>query len=129
MWLRIDPTRMSHFTIYQELLIDDAYDLDLLVFIPDVVIDCGAFEGYFTLLARARFGAMRFVVFEPNAENFEGLVANIKGNGLSIELPGIGGLDQGRRSDVWGGGCGGRLATDRSGLGLPGGARREPAAG
>jgi FkbM family methyltransferase len=110
--LRIDPSRMSHFTIYEELLIENAYNLDLLKFVPDVVIDCGAFEGYFALLARAKFGAMPLVAFEPNPENFKGLVANVKGNGLSFDTRASAVSTRDGEAMFAGGGCGGHLTRN-----------------
>lgn len=121
LWLRIDPTRMSHFTIYEELLIENAYDLDLLRFTPDAVIDCGAFEGYFSLLASARYGHVPIVAFEPNAENFKGLVANIGGNRLSIEPRASAVSIRDGVAQFAGGGCGGHLtgAGGAESVGVP----------
>ena len=31
--------------IYEEMFIEGAYDLDLVAFVPDAIVDCGAFEG------------------------------------------------------------------------------------
>lgn len=118
--LRIDPTRMSHFTIYEEVLIDNAYDLDMLGFTPDAVIDCGAFEGYFSLLASARYGKLPIIAFEPNAENFAGLVANIGGNHLTIDARAAAVSTRDGVALFAGSGCGGRLADggDQS-VGVP----------
>jgi len=119
--LRIDPASMSQFTIYEEVVIGNAYDLDLLAFTPDAVIDCGAFEGYFSLLARARYGDVPIVAFEPNAVNFEGLLANIGGNGLSIDARASAVSVRDGVGQFAGGGCGGRLtgAGDAQSVGVP----------
>jgi FkbM family methyltransferase len=113
--LRIDPASMSQFTIYEEVLIGNAYDLDLLAFTPDAVIDCGAFEGYFSLLARARYGEVPIIAFEPNAENFAGLVANIGGNGLSIDARASAVSVRDGVAQFSGDGCGGRITAGGDG--------------
>jgi FkbM family methyltransferase len=71
--------------IYEEIFVERVYDLNGTPFVPDTVVDCGGFEGYFTLLARARFPQARFVVFEPNPANFEAMCSNFERNGLSVD--------------------------------------------
>jgi FkbM family methyltransferase len=107
----IDPTQLATFTIYDEIFIDGLYDFDRLGFEPDVVVDCGAFEGYFSLLARARFAAAAIVAFEPDARNFAGLLANTTGRaGLAIAARAAAVSTADGDGAFVGGGCGGHLA-------------------
>ena len=78
--VRISPAEVSQFVIYEEVFIDGVYDLDQVAFAPDAIIDCGAFEGYFSLLAATRFPGVPIVAFEPNERNLDGLRANVSRN-------------------------------------------------
>lgn len=108
--LRINPARMSHFVIYEEVFMARAYDLARVTFEPDAVVDCGAFEGYFSLLAKARFPGSPVVAFEPNAENFDGLRANMHANGLDVDTRCEAVSTTDGEALFTGGGCGGHLA-------------------
>lgn len=112
--LRIAPTHLSHFVIYEEMFIDRAYDLDLLAFAPDAIVDCGAFEGYFSLLARARFASAPIVAFEPNPKNFEGLITNVNANQVTLDARRAAVSTKEGEATFTGDGCGGRL-TSREG--------------
>lgn len=81
----IDPSDMTELIIYEECFIRRVYDLAALPFKPDVVVDCGGFEGYFTLLARARFPLAAFVVFEPHPVNYRLMCSNFERNGLDVD--------------------------------------------
>jgi FkbM family methyltransferase len=107
--LRINPADMNHFVIYEEVFIGRSYDLDHLNFRPDAVIDCGAFEGYFSLQAMARFKSATLVAFEPNVENYAGLMANAERNGLTIDARREAVSTRDGRELFRGAGCGGRL--------------------
>lgn len=110
--LRLNPSRMSQFVIYEEVFIDNAYDLEKVAFQPDTVIDCGAFHGYFTLCAKARFGGATVLAFEPNAENFGCLLANIAANDLAVDLRNEAVSTNDGEAQFSGAGCGGRLVAD-----------------
>jgi FkbM family methyltransferase len=105
----IDPCSAAQFTVYQEIFIDGVYDLGRLSFEPDVVIDCGAFEGYFSLLARAHFHAAQILAFEPNADNAEGLRLNTRLPALNISAHAAAVSTADGEGSFSGGGCGGRL--------------------
>jgi FkbM family methyltransferase len=83
--IAIDPSDLAELIIYEECFIRRIYDLDLLPFEPDVVVDCGGFRGYFTLLARSRFPAARFLVFEPHPVNYGLLRINLERNGVNVD--------------------------------------------
>jgi len=112
--IRINPSDLSQFVIYEEFFVTRLYDLDRVAFIPDAVVDCGAYAGYFSLLARLKYAGATLLAFEPNVGNFENLVANIRANHLSIEaVPAAVSTSDGTAT-FSGRGCGGRLdATAR----------------
>lgn len=85
MHIEIDPTSGSEVMAYDELFIEGVYDLSRVPFVPDLVLDCGAFSGWFSLLAASHYSAARIISFEPHPENFARACANIAANGHSIE--------------------------------------------
>ena len=78
----VSPSNFANLIIYEEIFLTSAYDLSLVKFAPDVVIDCGAYEGYFTLLAKAHFETVRCIAFEPNRDNYHKLLLNFKLNNI-----------------------------------------------
>lgn len=113
--VRIDPSEMSQFVIYEEVFIERVYDLGRVSFVPDAIIDCGAFEGYFSLLARVRFADAPIVAFEPNARNFAGLIANVERNHAAIAARAEAVSTSDGSARFSGGGCGGRLGDGEPG--------------
>ena len=107
--VRMDPSEIDQLIIFEEVFIDGVYDLDQLSFAPDLILDCGAFEGYFSLLAAVRFPAAPIIAFEPNPRNLEGLQANLSRKGLSIEVRAEAVSTSDGTAPFSGGGCGGRL--------------------
>ena len=109
--VRIDPSELSQFIIYDEAFIEGVYRLDTVAFAPDAIIDCGAYEGYFSLLAAAHFPGVPIIAFEPNVRNLAGLIANLQHNHLTIDVrPSAVSTSDGTAS-FSGGGCGGRLGS------------------
>jgi FkbM family methyltransferase len=86
LWVRINPDEISPFVVYEEVFVEGGYDLSLCPFTPDLVIDCGAFEGYFSMLAAVRFPEARILAFEPGERNRETLRANVERNRLAIDV-------------------------------------------
>jgi FkbM family methyltransferase len=76
----LSPSDLANLIIYEEIFLSQTYDLSLVDFSPDVIIDCGAYEGYFTLLARAHFKDVFCISFEPNRDNYRALLANCRVN-------------------------------------------------
>jgi FkbM family methyltransferase len=113
--ISIDPCSAAQMTVYQEIFIDRVYDLARVAFEPDVVLDCGAFEGYFSLLARARYATSSIVAFEPDATNFKGLIANTGRPGLGIIAQPVAVSIADGEAAFAGDGCGGHLVTDSVG--------------
>lgn len=83
--ISIDLGRLAEPMIFEEIFIDRTYPIEKVPFVPDVVIDCGAFCGMFSLLARSRFPTARFIAFEPEPHNFLRLSRNLALNPAGIE--------------------------------------------
>jgi FkbM family methyltransferase len=71
---------------FDELFIDRIYQLADVPFTPDLVVDCGAFHGYFCALARGKFPATRIVCFEPNPGHQAALCAQIRLLSTPVEI-------------------------------------------
>jgi len=72
--------------VFEEIFVDLVYPLNLVPFVPDTIVDCGACAGFFTLLAHARFPDARMHAFEPEPKNLERLRRNFALNGLAAEV-------------------------------------------
>ncbi|HEX8029242.1 MAG TPA: FkbM family methyltransferase [Vicinamibacterales bacterium] len=110
--VRLDPGNMSHFVIFEEVFMEGVYGLGAISFTPDAIVDCGAFEGYFTLLAASRFPGVPIVAFEPDHRNLAGLRANLGRNHLAIDVRPAAVSTKDGMAAFSGGGCGGRLGED-----------------
>lgn len=84
--LRVQFRDFDDLIIFEEVFMFDHYPLGSLGFEPDLVVDCGAHVGFFTLLASARFPEAERVSVEPNPENFECLRVHSERNRLGGEL-------------------------------------------
>ena len=108
----VDPTEMSDFVVYEEVFMDGVYDLDRVRFTPDAIVDCGAYHGYFTLLAAARYPGVPIVAFEPNDRNLSVLNVNLRHNDVAADVRPSAVSTRDGEASFSGGGCGGHLATD-----------------
>lgn len=84
--LLINPSDWSQTVIFEEIFLRNGYDLNKVKFEPEVILDCGAHIGMFSLLAKSRFVAARVVAFEPNPINIKYLRKQIEANCLDMEL-------------------------------------------
>jgi FkbM family methyltransferase len=75
-----DPFQMA---ICEEFVKHNIYDLDLISFQPDEIIDGGAYRGYFSFLARRRFRSSRLVCVEPHPGNFTELKNSLESNKIT----------------------------------------------
>lgn len=106
----LNPSDLSHLAVAEEIFVEGVYDLSVVPFVPNVVLDCGAHIGMFTLLAASKFPSARLIAFEPEPSNYEWLERNIRLNGLNAELLPAAISDQdGRATFAAGLGCGSRL--------------------
>lgn len=67
--IRFDDS--SHMLIAREFFVLNVYDLSLVPFEPDYILDFGAHIGLFSIQARARYSKSTILAFEPLAENYE----------------------------------------------------------
>jgi FkbM family methyltransferase len=84
--LRLDPSNLSHLVVAEEILVRRVYDLSLVSFRPDLILDCGAHIGMFALLAAARFPKSKSIAFEPDPENCRWLRRQIRDNHLPVDV-------------------------------------------
>lgn len=84
--LLINPTDWSQTVIFEEVFLRNNYDFGRLKFSPDVILDCGAHIGLFSLLARSSFPRARLTAYEPNPDNIRFIRSQIAGNHLDITL-------------------------------------------
>jgi FkbM family methyltransferase len=117
--VRLDPAEISQFVIYEEVFMARVYDLGQVSFTPDLILDCGAFEGYFSLLAAARFPEAPITAFEPNARNADGLTANVRFNQLAVEVRPAAVSTRDGTATFAGGGCGGKLGEAADSVVVP----------
>ena len=108
----IDAANMSDFVIYEEAFVGGIYDLSKVSFTPDAIVDCGAYHGYFSLLAAASFPGVRVMAFEPNTANLEVMTQNVRRNGLAVDLRPSAVSSRDGSARFAGGGCGGHLSDD-----------------
>jgi FkbM family methyltransferase len=66
----IDTRDLGQLISCEEVLIDRTYDFSMMPFRPDLIVDCGAHVGLFTLIAGLRYCSAELVAFEPDACNF-----------------------------------------------------------
>jgi FkbM family methyltransferase len=66
----VDTHDLGHLISCEEVLVEGVYDLSRVSFEPDVVFDCGAHIGLFTLIAGLRFRQAQLLAYEPNKKNF-----------------------------------------------------------
>jgi len=107
--LTIHPHDLAEFTVYQEVFIDGVYDVNRVAFTPDAIVDCGAYQGYFTLLGHARFPSARLIAFEPDARNAQRLQANLRANRVTAGVRSEAVSTRDGEASFVGGGCGGKL--------------------
>lgn len=81
--LRFDFTDPFQMAICEEFVKYNIYDLDLIGFQPDEIIDGGAYRGYFSFLARKRFSSSRLICVEPHPGNFMELKKSLESNKIS----------------------------------------------
>lgn len=84
--LSIDPTDWSQTVIFEEVFLQSNYDLNRINFIPDMIFDCGAHIGLFSLLVKGKFPHVRLTAYEPSLRNSQLLRRQIAGNNLDVTL-------------------------------------------
>jgi FkbM family methyltransferase len=67
---------LGHLVSFEEVVVANAYNLDRLPFNPEIIFDCGAHIGLFTVLASSRWPFAQIFAFEPSPTNFVWLNRN-----------------------------------------------------
>ena len=80
----VDATDLGHLISYEEVFVLNAYDLRLVPFEPQLIVDCGAHAGFFAALAAAAFPDTPIVAFEPNPVNVGWLRQNLAGGRATV---------------------------------------------
>ena len=80
--LLISPRDWSQTVIYEEIFVATGYDLSVVNFEPQHIVDCGGHIGLFSLLASSAFPKAKITIFEPNPSNFSRILKNCSLNGL-----------------------------------------------
>lgn len=94
--LTFDPGDITHMVIFEELVINRTWNLDLVPFEPDLIVDVGAHIGLFACLAGVRFRNARVICIEPDQANLKWLRHNLKMNLVNARVI------EGRRENLMG---------------------------
>ena len=84
--LALNPSDLTHMLVFDEIVHDKNYDLDLVHFTPDQIFDCGGHIGMFSLLAHSRYSTVPLIIFEPNPRNVERIRRQVQLNAMNIEV-------------------------------------------
>jgi len=84
--LLIDPNDWSQTVIFDEIFLQGNYDFRKVTFTPELILDCGAHIGLFSLLASAAFPDAEIIAFEPNPANAEVIRRALLRNSLRLRL-------------------------------------------
>lgn len=113
MSISIRPCDPAELVIYEEIFVDRVYDLSGLPFVPDTVVDCGAYQGHFTLLARTLYPSARFIAIEPHPDNYAIMRHNFDRNGTEVDCLALAVSNRTGAMSLVGDGCGARLCSDQ----------------
>ncbi|HZZ19625.1 MAG TPA: FkbM family methyltransferase [Opitutaceae bacterium] len=67
--IRVNLAEQSNIDTFEELFFERIYRMEAVDFDPALVLDCGAYCGYFSAMAAGRFPVSRIVCFEANPAN------------------------------------------------------------
>ncbi len=81
--VEVSGADITHLWVADEILIERVYNLEVVPFVPDLVMDLGANIGLFTLLAARRWPQAGFVCVEPHPTTFSFLCDNLALNGVN----------------------------------------------
>ena len=78
----LDTGNFSHFIIADEFIVDKIYDLHKINFKPDIIYDCGAHIGLFSVLADGYFPGTPIYSFEPLPANYQMIEKQVAVNSI-----------------------------------------------
>lgn len=62
---------------FEEIFVEQVYDLNRVPFTPTAVFDCGSHVGFFAVLAGSTYARVPLTIFEPNPDNVDWLQRNL----------------------------------------------------
>ena len=77
---------MSEVVVYKEIFIHGVYDLSLLTYYPEVILDWGGHFGFFSLLAKSKFPESKLSIYEPNPQNLKRLNWHFEINRVNADV-------------------------------------------
>jgi FkbM family methyltransferase len=69
--------------ICKEFFLENAYDLSKIKFLPNKIIDCGSYKGYFSLMAHQFFSNVQITAIEALPNNFEAFKSTLDSNRIN----------------------------------------------
>ena len=82
----IDSHDLGQLVSFEEIFVEQVYDLARVPFAPQVVLDCGAHVGLFSVLAGAAYPTAKLIAYEPNPENLPWLGRNLLPLGARVSF-------------------------------------------
>jgi len=82
----LDPADGGHVTVFDEVFVSNVYNLSLVPFVPEMIVDCGGHIGLFSALAASRFPDARVVIFEPVPANLSLIDLLLSRNRFRVEV-------------------------------------------
>ncbi len=113
--VHLDLSTLTDLMILEEIYLEDVYPLNAVPFSPELIVDCGACAGLFSLLAFARYPAARLHLFEPEPANLARLRRNLATNRIAATVHASAVGVRPGRAHFCGEGFGGHLAPDSTG--------------
>jgi FkbM family methyltransferase len=84
--VRVQFSSAGQIDVFDEIFLSRIYNLEAVDFAPALVVDCGAYCGYFSALAAGLFPRSRLVCFEANPANIPMLEAQLALLTVRVEL-------------------------------------------
>ncbi|RZK10990.1 MAG: FkbM family methyltransferase [Flavobacterium sp.] len=78
--LKYNLTDRYQMEICKEFFLQNLYDLERIKFIPELIIDCGGFKGYFSILASEKFPNAEIICIEPHPINSVDIEEHLNSN-------------------------------------------------
>jgi FkbM family methyltransferase len=109
--IRLQLDHSGQIDVFDELFLGKIYDLAAVPFSPDLVVDCGAYCGYFSAMASGAFRGARIVCFEANPSNLPMIQAQLALLDGKVELQPVAAHIRDGTAEFSGSGTGGSLAS------------------
>ena len=107
--MRVDLSNGVQIDVFDEIFVDRIYDLSAVPFEPTLILDCGGYCGYFSVLAAGQFPRARTFCFEPHPDNLALIREQVAVAPLALELVPMAIAAETGRVRFEGSGMGGRI--------------------